>query len=380
MGKSRIELSESRYRTLNEYTALAGEKMTSPEGKTSIINGFYGSFPVPTDDPLEFIGDSRNGSTAEEAQKGLANLIFDIENDLALPVHVIGTTIHDVTLTPNKIYSSGYTSESMTFTGSINLHAEKSTDQFFIRASSGITFGNNVSINLTGSASTCNIFWLTECGSIIFLGTHKKFPGIFIAKKSIIFEGVSQITGRVFVRRGTISFHKPSSVDAKCIIVCYLKGTLILTNNGFVPIENIKAGDKVMTKGKIHKNGTFIEEKMGKIKSVVWISKFKVKNMHSRTRPICIKKGALGVNTPFQDLYVSPGHRLLLNGKMVPAINIVNGYSIYQDRTYEQVEYYHLECRHHRSIFANGVLAESYIELDNNRSVFENRRSNIRKL
>lgn len=35
---------------------------------------------------------------------------------------------------------------------------------------------------------------------------------------------------------------------------CYSKGTLILTNQGYVPIENIKKGDKVIVKGKIYKN------------------------------------------------------------------------------------------------------------------------------
>lgn len=35
---------------------------------------------------------------------------------------------------------------------------------------------------------------------------------------------------------------------------CYCKGTLILTNEGYIPIENIKKGDKVIIKGKIYKN------------------------------------------------------------------------------------------------------------------------------
>lgn len=37
----------------------------------------------------------------------------------------------------------------------------------------------------------------------------------------------------------------------------------------------------------------------------------------------------------------------------------------------EDVEYYHLECENHNAIIANGVLSESYLNMDN-RSVFEN--------
>ncbi len=154
-------------------------------------------------------------------------------------------------------------------------------------------------------------------------------------------------------------------------IVCYAKGTLILTKRGYVPIENIRSNNKVITKGKIYDQKYIKTDANEKAAPVIWISKFKVKNMNSKSRPICIKKDALGENYPFQDLYVSPNHRLLLNGQMVTSKNIVNGKTIYQDNECKRVEYYHLECEDHNAIYANGVLAESYIDVDNRR-VFEN--------
>lgn len=152
---------------------------------------------------------------------------------------------------------------------------------------------------------------------------------------------------------------------------------MILTENGFVPIENIKEGDKVVTKGEIHIGETFIEDKIGKISNVIWINKFKVNNLNSKSAPICIKKDALDENIPFKDLYVSPGHSLLLDGKMVLAENIVNGTNIYQDYECNNVEYYHLELESHSAIFANGVLAESYLDGGNMRSIFENKNKTI---
>ena len=154
--------------------------------------------------------------------------------------------------------------------------------------------------------------------------------------------------------------------------VCYKKGTLILTNQGFIPIENIQVGDNVVTKGKIY-NYKFIKQNANiHFEPVIWISKFKVDdNLDRNSRPICIKKYALGENCPFQDLYVSPQHCILINGKMIIASSLINGKSIYQDMECTNVEYYHLECKTHYSIFANGVLSETYLDT-NNRYVFDN--------
>jgi hypothetical protein len=43
-----------------------------------------------------------------------------------------------------------------------------------------------------------------------------------------------------------------------------------------------------------------------------------------------MKKNALG-NFPFEDLYVSPGHRIILDNKMMLVKDMVNGTTIYQD-------------------------------------------------
>ena len=67
---------------------------------------------------------------------------------------------------------------------------------------------------------------------------------------------------------------------------------------------------------------------------------------------------------------------------MVLAKHLVNGKTIYQDNDCDSVEYYHLECENHSAIFANGILAESYLDV-NNRDVFDNsitiRRNNVLK-
>ena len=50
---------------------------------------------------------------------------------------------------------------------------------------------------------------------------------------------------------------------------------------------------------------------------------------------------------------------------MVLSSHLINGETIYQDNECESVEYYHLECDIHSAIYANGVLAETYLEWGN---------------
>ena len=152
-------------------------------------------------------------------------------------------------------------------------------------------------------------------------------------------------------------------------IVCYKKGTLILTNQGIIPIENIKVGDNVVTEGKIYNNYKLIKQNTLSLEPVIWIGNFKVdNNLDTNSRPICIQKNTFGNNSPFQDLYISPNHSILLDGNMVSASSLLingNEKTIYQDMECTSVEYYHLECETHCSIFANGVLSETYLDVDN---------------
>jgi len=171
---------------------------------------------------------------------------------------------------------------------------------------------------------------------------------------------------------GSITIINPSPVSPQNI-VCYRKGTLILTNQGNIPIENIKVGDHVVTQGEIYDYKFIKQDTNLRHEPVIWIGKFKVDHLNTNSRPVCIQKNTFGNNCPFQDLYISPQHCLLLNEKMVTASSLLingNGNTIYQDMECTSVEYYHLECKIHSSIFANGVLAETYLDAKN-RYVFD---------
>lgn len=372
-----MSINIASYATLNTYTVLSASALTTVN-TTTITNGSYAAANGTYSGNLVGTLDQGNAGTAQTELTSLINAINGLGAGTTISGAPGNTT---VTYTPG-IYRSATTIVYNPGTNIILDAQGNSNAQFFFIAGTAISFTTVSSITLVNEASTCNIFWLAYTEAISFDASPPLvIPGIFVAKTAITFAAGSQVVGRTYAQTA-ISFTGTSSVNGICTtnpllallggdVVCYLKGSLILTKQGFLPIENIKAGDKVVTKGKIYKNEYVNEDAKLKLEPVMWISKFRVKDLNTKSRPICIEKDALGKNSPFQNLYVSPNHNLLLNGKMVMAKKLVNGKTIYQDNECNDVEYYHLECDSHSAIFANGVLAESYYG-GSNRNMFEN--------
>ncbi|CAM3761041.1 Hint domain-containing protein [Bordetella tumulicola] len=153
---------------------------------------------------------------------------------------------------------------------------------------------------------------------------------------------------------GRITFKSP----------CYLRGTHIATLEGEKPIEDLQPGDQVRTVS-------------GRVATVKWVGYFK---LHSnripaphaiRAYPICITAGALAPRVPTRDLYVSPGHHMYFDGKLIPALLLVNGKTITQDFSRRAFEYFHVELDRFDIILAEGAAAESYVDAGN-RSAFQN--------
>lgn len=381
-----MSINLASYLNLYQYGVLARGALTSHgtgTGSTTVNNGYWYGSPINGSLVAGTPPSGLNSTISTAALNELNTLITDIItvtgglND--------GTVVSESnqTFSPGINYYSNtgitYTSKTLTFDA-----GNVPNPQFFITGyGPGITF-TSVTFNLINGAQASNIFWLSNppsgAGGFTVTTPVTAVPGIIIttsngstSSSTFTIPSSQNINGHIYSNTA-ITFNSTGNVVVNSTsepVVCYAKGTLILTKRGFVPIENIKAGYKVLTKGKIHNNKFIRNDANIKIDPVVWISKFKVYHLNSDSRPICIKKNALKPNCPFKDLYVSPGHSLLLNGRMVKANEIVNGKTIYQDNECDSVEYYHLECENHSAILANGVLAESYLDV-NNRYVFEN--------
>jgi hypothetical protein len=153
--------------------------------------------------------------------------------------------------------------------------------------------------------------------------------------------------------------------------VCFVKGTRILTIDGYIPIEKLKLNASLISKGRIV-NGNFRADPNGcVVKKLKGIGNFKVDGNKKKNAPICIKKNAFFHNYPSRDLYVSADHGIIVGTKNVQAKDLVNDDTIYRCSEFGEVEYFHVELDHHSAIIAENMPTESYLDVGN-RNIFEN--------
>ncbi len=137
------------------------------------------------------------------------------------------------------------------------------------------------------------------------------------------------------------------------IIICFARGTGILTGLGERPIETLHAGDQIVT----YDNG---------LQQIRWIGSRRVRAT-GNLAPIVIRKDVLGNK---RDLVVSPQHRMLLCGPqaellfgepeiLIPAKHLLNWDGVYRAEGGE-VEYFHMLFDKHEVVYAEGALSESF--------------------
>lgn len=143
------------------------------------------------------------------------------------------------------------------------------------------------------------------------------------------------------------------------ITQCFLTGTHLLTPEGEVTVENLKAGDQVVTL----ENGQQVS------KVVVWAGNMEVNVNHYENKgplyPVRIKAHAFGLNQPCRDLLVTPEHTIYVDGGLIPARMLVNGRSIIVDTTIDKFTVYHIETEKHSILFSENLTTESYLNTDN---------------
>lgn len=145
---------------------------------------------------------------------------------------------------------------------------------------------------------------------------------------------------------------------------CYLRGTNIATPDGEVKVEDLQVGDKLTTA-------------RGGVATVKWIGHRTLRRGQIsakdaiRAFPITFQKDSVSENVPHRDLTVSPGHLVLIDGSLIPAMALVNGKTITQDFSRKSFQYFHIELESFDILLADGLPAESYVDMGN-RSMFEN--------
>ena len=180
---------------------------------------------------------------------------------------------------------------------------------------------------------------------------------------------VLQTTGPNFdlslVNPATSTFNTtPNGVITAGAAPCFLRDTKIRTDTGEVMVQNLAAGDRVVTLS-------------GAVRPITWIGSGKVlvsPGKRSAATPVIVRTGALADAVPYYDLRITKGHSLFVDGVLIPAEFLVNNRTIVWDDHKKEVEFYHIELETHDVLIANGAPSESYRD-DGNRWLFRNANS-----
>ena len=139
-------------------------------------------------------------------------------------------------------------------------------------------------------------------------------------------------------------------------------GTLIEVAGGQVPVEKLRAGDKVRTLD-------------GGFAPVRWIARRRVSRSAMQAnpalRPVLIEAGSMAEGVPARDLRVAPRHNVLLQDwrcellfgedeVLAPASALCNGADIDVDAAEQGITYYDVMFDKHEVILCNGLPVESY--------------------
>ncbi len=145
-------------------------------------------------------------------------------------------------------------------------------------------------------------------------------------------------------------------------VICFTPGTRLRTEAGDIAIEDLSPGDKILTRD----DGP---------QEVLWTGHRRMSGARlfamPDQRPIRLRRGALGVDRPQDDLVVSPEHRVLVTGRaavdlwgepevLVRAADLVGDRHITVDHSLRETWYIHLMLDRHEVIWANGLEVESF--------------------
>jgi Ca2+-binding RTX toxin-like protein len=155
---------------------------------------------------------------------------------------------------------------------------------------------------------------------------------------------------------GTMTFSEIENV-----IPCFTPGTSIATPKGERLVEELKVGDKVITRD----NG---------IQEIRWLGAkdmdWKQLALNPHLKPILVRAGSLGNGLPERDMMVSPNHRLLVandktalyfeeNEVLAAAKHLVNNRGIHEVETMG-TQYIHFMFDNHEVVLSNGAWTESF--------------------
>ena len=158
-----------------------------------------------------------------------------------------------------------------------------------------------------------------------------------------------------------LASHKNSTTGDIPGCPCFTPGTLIATRKGERRVEDLKVGDRVITRD----NG---------IQEIRWIGRRDLsardQNRSAHLKPVLIQQGALGEGLPERDFLVSPNHKILVSSEkttlhfeeneVLVAAKHLTGLKGIDVVEVPETTYIHLLFDAHEIILSNGTWSESF--------------------
>jgi hypothetical protein len=151
------------------------------------------------------------------------------------------------------------------------------------------------------------------------------------------------------------TLHIASSTDGtELTLQCYRRGTRILTERGERAVEALQVGDRIRT---------MLD---GSLAPIIWLGRREVdcasRPQPRKVWPVRVAAGAFGPGRPHSDLWLSPDHAVYVDGVLIPVRYLINGCTIMQVPA-QRVTYYHVELPQHDVVLAEGLPAESFLDM-----------------
>lgn len=352
------------------YAAISGGDLLS----LTINGGLYGAlnyFGNPTVDGTNSTLDNDNASSELHSLETFKGQVYTYLTTNGFTQNTYDGSVNVYTVSP--IQSNNWYTFNIPGTPTTELTIEfdgqgDSNSVFYIYNTAVLNL-LNCTFSLINQAQYNNIYVMTD--SFIKLKAYDSnsiYYGNFIIDLKVQIQSSVNIIGTLSTSDVSMvngpdvpAFPDVCTVTFSPVVPCFLSGTKILTDRWYVPVEELKEGDMVITHGEICDNKYHIAGTDTPVQ-ILHVHKHTC-SAGSKTSPIVVTKNAFGANKPFEDLYVSKNHGLLdRKGRLYPSSKFVNGGAIYQDPTMDHVTYYHIELASHYAITANGITVESYLK------------------
>lgn len=136
-----------------------------------------------------------------------------------------------------------------------------------------------------------------------------------------------------------------SSIATELGVAGFVRGTRLLTPNGYVPVEIFKPGDPIIAR-------------LGIRRAVRRAGRRDVEIRCPEDWPVIVLPGAMGVGIPSRPVRLSPLHAVFVDHALVPAMHLVNGVTIRREQR-ATVSYFQIDLDRHDVLLSEGLLVEN---------------------